>query len=224
MKGIPRLFSLNDFYRQYETEKQPLRIDDRSYVFLVPGGIDRFIDPEQPLRNFPLWAKIWPAGMVLADHLSRTAPEATGRILEIGSGIGLAGIVAACRGHRVTLTDFDEHALNFARANALVNGCQRLEVACLDWNRPAFEDRFDTIIGSEVIFREADVAPLDGLFRRYLAPGGVILLAAEMRKPLADFFRKMEPSYSLSIRKRVLKGPEGDCRVLLIRLMAKPGV
>ena len=55
------MFSIDQFNRQYDTERRDIVIDGRRYWFFVPQSIDRFIDPEDPLQDFPLWAKIWPA-------------------------------------------------------------------------------------------------------------------------------------------------------------------
>ncbi|MDZ7582489.1 MAG: hypothetical protein U5R30_18380 [Deltaproteobacteria bacterium] len=93
------MFSIDQFNRHYDTERRDVVIDGRSYGFLVPRSIDRFIDSEDPLHDFPLWAKIWPASVVLARRLSRLPVVPGQRILKIGSGLGLVGIVAACSGH-----------------------------------------------------------------------------------------------------------------------------
>ena len=46
------------------------------------------------LNTLPLWAKIWPASLVLA-HMLRHLPRPGRSFLEVGAGCGLAGLVAA---------------------------------------------------------------------------------------------------------------------------------
>ena len=104
-----------------------MTVRGQHYTFRIPLDIDRFMDADDPMHNFPLWARIWKASWILADHLAGMPMEAAGSILEIGSGLGVASIVAASRGHRVTMTEYDEDALAFARANAAINGCRCIE-------------------------------------------------------------------------------------------------
>jgi predicted nicotinamide N-methyase len=217
------MFSIDQFNRQYDTERRDIVIGNHRYWFFVPKSIDRFIDPEDPLQDFPLWAKIWPASVVLAGHLS-CLPVAPGqRILEIGSGLGVVGIIAACNGHDVTLTDANPHALEFARANAHLNGCTQLTVQRLDWQDPQPEGEFDTIVGSEVVYKDQDIDRLLALFVNCLKPQGHIILVEEMRRTLDPFFRHLDPHYRISINKKVLRAADEESLVLLIQMHPRNG-
>jgi 2-polyprenyl-3-methyl-5-hydroxy-6-metoxy-1,4-benzoquinol methylase len=212
------MFSIDQFNRQYDTERRDIVIDGRRYWFFVPQSIDRFIDPGNPLQDFPLWAKIWPASVVLAGHLSRLPVVPGQRILEIGSGLGVVGIIAACSGHDVTLTDANPHALEFARANAHINGCTQLTVQRLDWQDPLPEGEYDTIVGSEVVYKDQDIDRLLTLFVNCLKPQGHIILVEEMRRTLDPFFRHLDPHYRISINKKILRAADEESLVLLIQL------
>ena len=215
------MFSLDAFHHEYDTDTRDMVIDGKPFRFIVPGSIERFIDPEDPLQDFPLWAKIWYAGAVLAGHLNNMPVETGKRLLEIGAGIGVAGVVAAVAGHDVTLTDYNTDALNFARANAHINNCSHVQVDRLDWKKPDLEGRFDTIVGSEVIYRTEDVLLLLHLFQRYLKPDGRVILAEEMRKTIDSFYRQMDPYYSISVRKNRMRSETEESLVLLIELTPK---
>jgi 2-polyprenyl-3-methyl-5-hydroxy-6-metoxy-1,4-benzoquinol methylase len=155
---------------------------DRRFQFFIPKTIDRFLKPDDPLKQFPLWAKLWDASLILADELASLSVRPGRAFVEIGCGLGLVGVVAASFGHDVTMTEYDPHALAFARANALLNGLAELRVMPLDWNYPAPDENYDFIIGSEIIYHERDFDPIRGVFERLLKPGGEIILCAEMRK------------------------------------------
>jgi methylase of polypeptide subunit release factors len=58
---------------------------------------------------------------ILSGHLADLSPVVNKRLLEIGGGVGLVSIVAATFGHKITMTEWDPDALNFARANAFSN-------------------------------------------------------------------------------------------------------
>jgi predicted nicotinamide N-methyase len=212
------MFSIGQFNRQYDTERREIVIDGHRYRFFVPKSIDRFIDPEDPLQDFPLWAKIWPASVVLAGHLRRLPVVPDQRMLEIGAGLGVVGIMAACSGHEVTVTDANPHALEFARANAHINGCTQLAVRRLDWQDPQAEGKFDTIVGSEVVYKDQDIERLLTLFDKCLKSQGRIILVEEMRRTLDPFFRYLDPHYRISINKKVLRAADEESPVLLIQM------
>lgn len=212
--------TLEEFLRAYETDEQELTIGDQSYRFLVPQGIDCFINDDNPMHNFPLWAKIWKASLALADHLAGMSKDGAGSILEIGAGLGVAGIVAASRGHRVTLTEYDEDALAFARANAAINGCRDLNVRRLDWHTPDFTEPFDTIAGSEVLYHERDFDALLNLFTRFLKPGGRVILSMKPRRSAMMFLERARDMFDIGMKKIEMKATD-ECAVLFLCRMQR---
>ena len=80
--------------------------------------------------------------------------------LEIGCGLGLAGLVALGRGWHVTFTDYDEGALEFVRRSAAVNGFEPATYATrrLDWRDPP-DQQFPVILGADVLY-ECRLVPL----------------------------------------------------------------
>ena len=106
-----------------ETEEKSVVIKGRSFAILMPKFIEEYIDSQDFLQNFPLWAKVWEASWVLADFLAGLPSEPERRFLEIGCGLGLVGVVAASFGHKVIMTEHNPEAIEFARANADLNHC-----------------------------------------------------------------------------------------------------
>jgi len=212
---------LTAFQKQYETETQEVVIRGRKFRFLVPADLEMFIDPDDLFHDFPLWSKIWEASVVLADFLAGTAPQPEKRFLEIGAGIGFVGIVAAAFGHRMTITEINPQALDFIRANSLINRCATADIVSMDWNSPGFEDGFDYIVGSEVVYNEKDFDPLQNLIQRLLKPGGKMLLCSEVRKVTLDFYRRMQPFYKMSAQKKRIRSQEQDIPVILCEIEAK---
>jgi 2-polyprenyl-3-methyl-5-hydroxy-6-metoxy-1,4-benzoquinol methylase len=218
------MFSLETFHQRYETDTSDLVIRNRHFQFFVPRRLDDFLDPVDIFRDFPLWSKIWEASLVLADHLAQTPPDPEKRFLEIGCGLGLAGIVAASFGHRVTATEYNTHALDFVRANARANlpsSAGNLEILALDWNKPRLEGSFDCILGSEVIYHKKDFEPILKLLRTYLRPEGHIILAAAIRKTSVEFFRQMARVFHMTARKKVLRSDGNEARFILCTLRFK---
>ena len=215
------LLSLEEFQKDYETDVSPVTIGNRQFQFLVPKSIDRFLNPDDPLNHFPLWAKIWDASLVLADELAGWTVRPGTKFVEIGCGLGLVGVVAASCGHEVTMTEYAPHALAFARANALLNGLAELRVIALDWNQPALNETFDFIIGSEVVYHERDFDPIRELFQMLLKPGGEIILCGEIRKTNMAFLGLLQNAYTVKTRKKTLRSDTKSISVMLCHLSPK---
>ncbi len=221
IRGLSDMLSLQDFHHRYRTTTSNLNIRGRDFGFFVPESLEQFLDPEDMFHNFPLWSKIWEAAIILADHLAGMPVDSNKRFLEIGSGLGVAGIVASCFGHRLTMTEYNPDALNFMRANAIHNlawSRSNPEICTLDWHRPRLDGRFDYIIGSEVIYREMDHQPLLNLFRAYLKPGGAIILAERVRKTSLAFFKQMGEFFKITAQKKTLRSTGKEIRVILCRM------
>ncbi len=193
------MFSLDQFLVQYDPETVEIPILGRRYRIFTPRAIEPFVDPVNLLKGFPLWVKLWPSALVLAEWIAAQPVDAGRSMIEIGAGLGLVGIVGADRGHRITLSEHDPHALEFARASALNNGCPGLAVVRLDWNRPWSGEAFDLILGSELVYRPTDILPLETLFGRLLKPGGAVVLAGEPRATTAAFLDRVQSRFSIRV-------------------------
>ena len=214
---------VNDFKQQYEADTETIGINGRTFKLFVPRHLEHFIDGDTSVRNFPLWAKIWRASWVLADHLARMPAREDQTLLEIGAGLGLVGIVAAGFGHRDTLTEYNPDALAFARANAALNRSPEIEVQPLDWHHPAMGRTFDYIVGSEVIYHPEDIVPLRKVFQQCLRSGGCIILAMEFRQTLTAFFDQMADAYKITITRKRLQGDDQAVPVLISQLSLRNG-
>ena len=212
------MFSLENFKQQYTVEETTFAVNGHRLKLFVPQDISSFINTEDIFSDFPLWSKIWEATAVLASHMS-TIEKIPGRhILEIGAGMGVAGLCCAVMGHQVTITEYNTDALNFARANAVYNGMDPGMVVRMDWNAPQVTGKFDYIIGSEVVFKEEDFPGLFFLFQKYLAPGGRIILAEGMRKTSLNFVKKMEKHYRIRMKKQTI-GPKDKATPVVLMEM-----
>lgn len=213
--------TLEQFLREYETEIFPVKIGETELRFHKPKSIDRFINPDDVMKGFPLWAKIWEASAVLTQYMADLQADSNRRVLELGSGLGVAGITAAAMGHDITLTEYDPDALNFLQANADLNQCVHAKVCRLDWFNPKLEGRFDLIIGSEIVYQENAVNALGELFNKHLMPQGKVLLAERVRSTGAVFFERMAPRFHIRARKHTLRSKEKSQTVVLFELSLK---
>ena len=121
-------FSLERFRKTHATDSTEVVVRGRRFEILVPAFLEKFTDPEDVFRNFPLWSKVWEASWILADHLAVMPVEPKKHFLDIGSGIGLAGRVAASYGHELTLSEPNARCLEFLRPNAVLTHSPDLKI------------------------------------------------------------------------------------------------
>ena len=160
------------------------------------------------LNTLPLWAKIWPASIVLG-HMLSTLPGKDHTILEVGAGCGLAGLAAAALGlGKVCISDINEDALLFARINVLKNNLQDCAEVCrVDVTADSFPGRFSLIVGAEILYLDHLYRPLVKFFKRHLAAttasperGAQVLLASDHRRNSAPFLKKAEKEFTISMK------------------------
>jgi len=215
--------TIDTFTVDHHAGSVPLTIAGRHFSFFVPERLEPFMDDGGDVAQFPLWAKIWPASLVLADHLAARPVVPDCRILEIGAGLGVVGVVAAAFGHTITCSEHSPHALAFLKANALANNCPNLSILALDWHRPLPDHRFDLILGSEVVYRETDFDPLERLFRALLRPGGTVILTSEIRKTSLMFYDRLSATYDIKAGQKVLRGQDQQLKVMFCQLQPRQG-
>ena len=213
--------SLETFKANYDTEIVALTIGGRPFRFHVPRTIDRFIDPDDPLRNFPLWSKIWEASLLLGHKMAARTVTPGEQLIELGAGLGVAGVAAAAFGHDITITEYNDHALAFLEANLLENQCRSARVCRLDWHSPELQESFDVILGSELIYKESDFMIMRTLFRKVLKPGGEVLLAGEMRQTNKAFLDCMQSEFHIQAAKHTLRSESQAIPLLLIRMVPR---
>ncbi len=152
-----------------------------------------------PLKDLPLWAKVWPASFVLGRYLRKLDPEGK-TLLEIGAGCGITGCIAARYGFsRVIVSDVVEDALLFARANILQNNlAERVDVRRVDVTAARLEERFDVLAASEILYLEELHRPLIKFVARHLASGGKAVFCTDLARRQKHFFKLAAREFSVA--------------------------
>jgi predicted nicotinamide N-methyase len=166
----------------------------RSLCIEHPADPERLLnDPEILARNaqddyMPYWAFLWPGAFLLAEAVQVERWDGDEVALEIGCGLGLAGLAALQAGvGKVVFTDYDEAPLTFIAASAAANeiAADRLALRRLDW-RELPDERYDRILGADVLYERGLVPLVSRLIHRMLAPGGYALVAGPYRVATED--------------------------------------
>jgi predicted nicotinamide N-methyase len=152
------------------------------------------LDPEafQKEERLPYWAAIWPAAIGLGIHLFEHPMPRDTPVLELGCGIGVAGVAAATAGLMVHACDYEPDALAFAAYNAALNRvAHRMAFRLLDWRTPDLNRQYPVVLGADIVYERPDHQPIADLLRDTLPPGGTFLLGDPDRRPARDFVALM---------------------------------
>jgi methyltransferase-like protein 23 len=174
-----------------------MRLSGREWGILHVGSALSYAEEVNFLsdiaRHLPYGLTLWPAAIALAHEVaSRNDAIAGRRVLELGSGTGLPGIVAASFGARVTQTDRYESVLSTCKRNGILNGIETIEYRLADWTAWEDTNRYDWILGSDLLYGEEMHGHLRQIFERCLTPGGRVLLSDPFRAASLGLLEEMD--------------------------------
>ena len=136
---------LREIGERFEVDFKPLTFNDSVFEVLDVNNMRQYLDRlvqtkalKNPLKDLPLWAKIWPGSFVLETYLRKKVACAGKSLLELGAGCAVLSILASRLGFsHITASDVEDMALLFARANVLRNNLQeQIDVRHIDVTRP----------------------------------------------------------------------------------------
>ncbi|MBL8897443.1 MAG: methyltransferase domain-containing protein [Planctomycetes bacterium] len=206
-------------------------IGGRTLRFRHLREVDSLFDTLSPAElsdeKLPYYGELWPASIGLARWIGRRLELTGKRVLDLGCGVAVGGIAAALRGARVTLADYFEEALAFARHNAALNGAEGVRTLWLDWRDASFRERFEYILGCDVTYEARHHAPILDLIERCLEPGGAACFADPGRVTLERFVDAVR-TRGLDLQREELGVQEAGERVraihiLVVRFSARGG-
>jgi len=173
--------------------------------------------------RLPYGVALWPAAIALAHEVASRAGAFRGaRVLELGAGTGLPGIVAASFGAKVVQTERNEVAMSICRRNAERNRVTDIDHRLADWTAWEDPERYDLILGSDILYGPAFHPALRAIFEGNLAPGGRVLLADPFREPSLRLLEEMEgDGWRIALTKWTVEG-DGAPRPIGVFEMGAP--
>jgi methyltransferase-like protein 23 len=177
-------------------EEVQLDLGGRTYSILHTGAIVSrdeelaFLRSEHAMPR-PYGTVLWPAAIALAHELA-SRDLAGARVLELGAGTGLPGIVAGSRAAHVVQTDRQRLALHVCQLNVARNAVSTIEHRVADWTAWDDAERYDLILGSDILYAEPVHPQLRHIFETNLAAGGTVLISDPFREASVHLLEAME--------------------------------
>ena len=181
------------YLQRYDTADVTLTFQGQRLCITKIADLEVLLETVDPVtfaedERLPYWAELWPAAVALAHYVAQRLDLAGRRVLELGCGLGLVGVVAALQGAQVLCTDYEPAALAFAHYNARRNACRQVRFRLVDWRRPALHRRYEYILASDVVYEARNFGPLVALLQRFLARGGSAVFSEPGRANAVPFF------------------------------------
>ena len=113
----------------------------RDVRLVMPESEDVVVDVYSAMgrpNDDPHWADLWHGGAALAARVFERPELVRGkRVIDLGCGLGIAGIAAAmCGAKEVVMSDREERALWCALAGCRANGVRDVRALAREWNFP----------------------------------------------------------------------------------------
>lgn len=196
----------------YQTKQESIAIRGAANL-LIRSLLDRqqFSDPLGDAERlgissatWPLFGLLWPSGALLAARMATHVLRPGERILEIGCGLALASLVGHRRGADVTASDCHPLAAAFLQHNLRLNGLAPMNYRHGEWAAAPpptplqgarwtgdVQQRYDLIMGSDVLYDRDASSALAGFIVRHSAPTAQVWIVDPNRGNRAAFSARM---------------------------------
>jgi predicted nicotinamide N-methyase len=168
-------------------------IGGRAWQITAVPNQDALLDGAEELEHFPFGFLLWEAAVGMTGLLAERPSLVAGkRVLELGAGVGVPGIMARSLGAEVWQTDHQAGALTLAERNAQQNDVDGITRFLADWRSWSHTARYDVILGADIMYDRTLYFYLERIFQQCLAHGGRLLLSDPGRPQALEFAAHLE--------------------------------
>lgn len=172
-----------------KTKETTINIPGLDLPFLVVEDVEALITDLTDEDKVPLWAEIWPACRGLSRYIWENMDFTGQSVLELGCGLGLAGVVCGLKGADITFSDFQPDAVEISCRNAFLNKLAGVSSYLGDWRNFQLQESFDWIVGSDILYDTKHHGCLEKILRQCTAGGKGLLLSHPGRRPTFQFIK-----------------------------------
>lgn len=173
-------------------------------------------------ERIPYWSELWPSAVGLSEYIAEHPNLIKGkRVVEIGCGLGLPGIVAGRLGGKVVLTDYLKPALKFAADNWKLNIKSPPETSILDWRSPGDFPPADVLLASDVAYESRAFTPLLKAMKMLVVKNGIVLLSEPNRKHTSKFLDSLKDEFSMTKSTKTVQANDVKNKISVYHLTRK---
>lgn len=182
----------------YDVKHEEIRIGDHEYTIRSLLDRQQYSDPHGHASargissaSWSHFGQVWSSGLVLAEHVDTLVLDGQ-RVLEIGCGLAVPGIVLHRRVADVVVSDWHPECAVFLRENLRLNNLGPLRFHDGDWSGGnATLGRFDLIIGSDVLYERNHPRQLVEFFDLHAEQRVDVLMVDPRRGQSSELTRRM---------------------------------
>ncbi|KAJ8674864.1 hypothetical protein QAD02_010650 [Eretmocerus hayati] len=182
---------------------------------------------------------VWDAAIALAKYLdfsnSETKWLSGKKVLELGAGLGCAGLTAACLGANVILSDL-EGTLPLLQQNIQINETQwknfggSAKAVVLEWGKPCdLEFHPEIVLATDCVYYEESIKPFLDTLETYCNKGASVILSQEERDTPVQilvwetFLTELKSKFQISYIPQSEQHPVYSCSdIHLMRISKRP--
>jgi predicted nicotinamide N-methyase len=216
----------------YKEEILNLKIKNRTVNLIQISNVDEVIDaliasnPEDEAfidERIPYWTDLWPAAIAMSEFiLENTSMFENKKVIELGCGLGLPSIVAADIVKEITMTDYLEDALTFAKRNAELNHLSNIAFQKLDWrNISPGHQKYDVILASDIAYEKRFFDDLPIALKSLMHYHSLAVLSEPGRAFASDFLDGLKEHFSVTKFSKEINWRETKFKVGIYLLRAK---
>ncbi|KAJ4724473.1 protein N-lysine methyltransferase METTL21A-like [Melia azedarach] len=179
--------------REEEEEEEIVCLDESFFIndnyqlttFTFGSQVLQLFCLQSASTDFDLTGQlVWPGAMLMNDYLLKNAELLQGSsIIELGSGVGITGILCSRFCREVLLTDHNDEVLKILKKNIELhtssgnpNSNTGLAVEKLEWGNSdqinqilqKYSGGFDLILGADICFQQSSIPPLFDTVEQFL--------------------------------------------------------
>ena len=150
--------------------------------------------PQFPHRMEGL--RLWDSNVITARYVVINSASFAGKsVLEVASGVGLAGIAVRkwSSATSITLSDLSNEVVSNIRNNCSKNSSDKIVAVRMNWDEYAsFNKKYDIVLASDPFFHHCTPINFYHLLLSFLELGGRCILSAPLSKELDEFLALLD--------------------------------
>ncbi|GAB0093324.1 protein-lysine N-methyltransferase EEF2KMT [Sergentomyia squamirostris] len=212
----------DDFYTEFLRVQQLASVDQtqvyKHYRVALNNAIVSVRETTRLITDGTTGLRTWPASLALCEWFTHNLSKFSGKtVIELGAGIGMAGIVLAqiANNCKILLTDFHERVLNFLieniKENSLGSNNNSLQAIPFDWTSEEDLEKIrrdhtpDIVYAADVVYDSEIFPALCRVLKNFIKMNNCdVILSCTVRNEITfqDFISKLDDEdLSISLEK-----------------------